>query len=79
VVAGVAQEGDSPAEGARKFIAAISAMNAAMQIPTALPELRGEDIPALAARAEREANPLYPVPRLMSTRELERIYRRVAE
>ena len=42
-----------------------------------IPELRPEDIPALARRAAREANPLYPVPVLMDAGELEHIYRRL--
>lgn len=38
-----------------------------------------EDIPPLARHAEKEANPLYPVPRLMSQRELEEIYYDIAD
>ena len=38
---------------------------------------REEDIPALAAHAAREAHPLYPVPKLMTARELEDVYREV--
>ena len=36
--------------------------------------VREEDIPAMAAHADREGNPLYPVPVLMDRRELEQIY-----
>ena len=36
--------------------------------------IRREDIPHLARTAEREANPLYPVPKLMDERELAAIY-----
>ena len=45
-----------------------------MGIPEKLPGIRREDIPALAAHAEKEANPLYPVPRLMETAELAALY-----
>lgn len=38
-----------------------------------------EDIPLLARHAEKEANPLYPVPRLMTQRELEEIYYDIAD
>lgn len=48
-----------------------------MGIPRCLPEIRTEDIPKLAKHADQEANPLYPVPKLMNRRELERIYYRV--
>ena len=46
-----------------------------------LPPLRErkEDIPALARHAEKEANPLYPVPRLMDREELAEIYLDIAD
>ena len=34
-----------------------------------------KDIPRLAYFASKEANPLYPVPKLMSRKELEQFYR----
>ena len=37
-------------------------------------EIREEDIPKLAHYADKEANPLYPVPVLMDAKELERFY-----
>lgn len=78
VAAGVATEADSHAEGAEKFIAAIRAMNADMGIPETIPEVLGEDIPALAAHAAKEGNPLYPVPKLLNATELMPIYRAIA-
>ncbi|MGN0673790.1 MAG: hypothetical protein ACI4KJ_05120 [Anaerovoracaceae bacterium] len=39
-----------------------------------IPELEVRDIRKLASRADNEANPLYPVPRLMSAAGLEDIY-----
>ena len=44
------------------------------ELPEALPEIKVNDIEALAKHAEKEANPLYPVPVLMDARELERFY-----
>ena len=38
------------------------------------PEIREEDIPEMAAYADKEANPLYPVPVLMDAKSLSRIY-----
>ena len=79
VVAGVASEADSDQTAAGKFIAAIRTLNRNMGIPEKLSGIREEDIPEMAKHADREANPLYPVPVLMNARELERYYRRVAE
>lgn len=79
VVAGVATEEDSPETGAGKLIAAIKRKNARLGIPETLAGIREEDIPALALHAAREANPLYPVPRLMDARELESIFESVLE
>lgn len=77
--AGVVEETDTREEGARAFIAAVRELNHRLNIPEKLPEIRREDIPAMAAHAAREANPLYPVPRLMDRRELEVFYERAAD
>lgn len=74
VAAGVAREDESHGSGAGKFIAAIRALNERMNIPDKLTGICEEDIPELARHAEKEANPLYPVPRLMTARELEKYY-----
>ena len=79
VAAGVCSAGESHAAGAEKFIEAIEGLNAHMQLPSMLRGIRREDVPALARHAEREANPLYPVPRLMTAAELEEIYAQVAD
>ena len=46
-----------------------------MQIPTYIEGIQKSDIPVMAAHAEKEANPLYPVPKLMTEKELENFYR----
>ena len=79
IAAGVADEKDTDAEGARKFIAAVRELNRRMNIPEKLRGIREEDIPTMAHHADREANPLYPVPVAMSARQLEKYYRMVAE
>lgn len=61
-------------EAALAFIGGIESLNARCGIGKFIPELRREDIPALARRAAREANPLYPVPVLMNAKELEPVY-----
>lgn len=74
VVAGLSKESDNVAESAKRFIQAIREMNARMGIPTGFTEIQKEDIPALAKYADAEGNPLYPVPKLMDAKELEKIY-----
>ena len=78
VAAGVADAQESDAGAAAKFIRAIRQLNARMGIPETLEGIRPEDIPVMAAHAEKEANPLYPVPRLMTREELTFFYEQVA-
>ena len=52
-------------------------MNNAMKISTSIPEIQTQDIKELAKTAEHEANPLYPVPVLWTTKELTEIYQEV--
>lgn len=56
------------------FIQKIETMNKNMQIGTKIDEIKEEDISSLAQTAEREANPLYPVPVLWTAKQLEDIY-----
>ena len=79
MAARVAHLRDSHRVGAEKMIRAIRAMNRSMGIPEKLPGIRREDIPVMAGYAAREANPLYPVPRLMDKRDLERFYYKAAD
>lgn len=67
----------SDREAAEQFISWIQEMNDSMGIPRTLPEIRTKDISRLAKHADQEANPLYPVPKLMNREELEQIYVRV--
>lgn len=78
VAAGVASPQEEDAIAAAKFIRAIRQLNARMGIPETLEGIRPEDIPVMAAHAEKEANPLYPVPRLMTREELTFFYEQVA-
>ena len=66
---------DTHEEGAKKFIEAIKELNAKMNIPSKLSGLCEQDITLMAKHAEKEANPLYPVPKLMTRKQLEDIYR----
>lgn len=73
----VADAGMDDAAAAERFIDWIQEMNDYMQIPRTFPDIRDEDIPEMARHADKEGNPLYPVPKLMNRRELEQIYRNV--
>ena len=44
-----------------------------------IPQIRETDIPKLAHYADKEANPLYPVPVLMNAAELEPFYYRLMD
>ncbi|MBR5520735.1 MAG: iron-containing alcohol dehydrogenase [Oscillospiraceae bacterium] len=79
VVAGVCGENDSIKDGAEKFIAAIRQLNRNMSIPEKLQGIIKEDISEMAAHAEKESNPLYPVPVLMTAEELEQFYYKIAD
>lgn len=79
VAAGVCTAEESHQAGAEKFIRAIRKLNAQLGIPEKLTGIRREDVAALALHAEKEANPLYPVPKLMTADELEVIYHQVAD
>ncbi len=78
VAAGVSAATDSDQAGAEKFIQAIRDLNRTMNIPAGLSGIQADDIPLLAKHAEKEANPLYPVPKLMTAKELESIYQKIA-
>lgn len=72
--AGVATEDTPSEEAAKAFIQAIKDMKKRFGIGDTVPEIREEDIPKLAHYADKEANPLYPVPVLMDAKELEKFY-----
>lgn len=79
IAAGVCTESDSHEIGAKKFIEAIQALNKRMNIPDTLSGIKEEDIRELARHAQKEANPLYPVPKLMTRKELEDFYYKVGK
>ena len=73
--AGVCTEQDSIKAGAGKFIASIRTLNKNMGIPDFLSGIQERDIETMSVHAAKEANLLYPVPKLMTRRELEAFYR----
>lgn len=79
IAAGLSDRSEEPRVASERFISAIKELNRRLNIPEKLIDIKTKDIPDLAKLAEKEANPLYPVPRLMTERELREIYLRVAE
>lgn len=73
--AGVCTEQDSIKAGAGKFIASIRTLNKNMGIPDFLSGIQERDIETMSVHAAKEANPLYPVPKLMTRKEMEAFYR----
>lgn len=74
IAANVAKETDTPEAAAKTFIHAIRELNARLGIAATLDGIQTRDIPTMAKYAAAEANPLYPVPRLMDAQELKGLY-----
>ena len=79
VAAGLSDGNTPKEESAKRFIDAIKAMKKRFKIDDTISDIREEDIPKLAHYADKEANPLYPVPVLMNAKELESFYRLLME
>ena len=77
--AGIVNKEDNIQVKAEKFIAAIEQMNARMNIPTKICEIQEKDIPTMVKRALSEANPLYPVPKIMNAEDMTSIYKQLIE
>ncbi len=77
IAAGVCTGKETHEVGAKLFIEAIKRLNARMKIPDEITGILKADIPEMAKHAAHEANPLYPVPRLMTGKELEIFYYQV--
>ncbi len=69
--------GQSDHELATGFIARIRELSASIGIPTVIPEIQEDDVAALAAGAEEEGNPAYPVPEVWHYSRFQKVLRRV--
>ena len=74
IAAGLADKNTPDHEAAELFIRAIEEMKERFGIVNIVKEIQKTDIPKLAHYADKEANPLYPVPKLMDASELEKFY-----
>lgn len=77
-MAGIAPATAQDSLAVEAFIDWVDRMNEALGIPKYVSGIRRSDIPQMAAHADAEANPLYPVPLLMDRSELEHMYEVVA-
>lgn len=74
IAAKVADSDMTDEEAAKAFIQAVKDMKMRFNIGDTIPQIKEEDIPKMASYADKEANPLYPVPVLMDKKELEKFY-----
>ena len=79
VYAHICDESDSYETGAKKMIQKIEQLNHDMNIPSHFDFIKKEDISELAKHAASEANPLYPVPKLMNAKQLETFYYKISQ
>lgn len=78
VAVGLGRPQESDKILAEKFINAIYALNKNLGIPAHIEGIMEDDIDMLSKYADKEANPLYPVPVLWDAQELKKIYRKAA-
>jgi len=76
---GISELSDSEEKKAKKFIDAIKKLSNDMKIPKKVSRIVEGDIPLMVDRALKEANPLYPVPMILSEKEMTELYQLIKE
>ncbi len=71
---GIGSEGDTIEQKANQFIEEIKRLNRKMDIPNTVEGIVEKDIPLMVERALKEANPLYPVPKIFSKADMLHLY-----
>ena len=74
---GLADENTAYEQGAEAVIQRIEALNRAFGIGNTFSQIQREDIDELASYAEKEANPLYPVPVIWDREKLKEMYEKL--
>ena len=73
----LSNKNDSEEKAFNDFLSWIYSINERMSIPRNIPDIKDEDISLIAKLASKEANPLYPVPKLYGVKELEKIIKKI--
>ncbi len=76
---GLATENTSSKQAADCFRNWVWDMNEKLGIPKKLSEIKSEHVSSIVSFADKEANPLYPVPKLMGKQELETMLKKIME
>ncbi|SOC44658.1 iron-containing alcohol dehydrogenase [Ureibacillus acetophenoni] len=76
---GITEESDSMETKAKKFISEVKKLNGSMNIPDKVKGINEKDIPIMVERAIKEANPLYPVPKILNKNDLFNLYQLIRE
>ena len=71
---GIGSISDNDERKAQLFIEAIEQLNEKMAIPSTIKGIVNRDVPLMVERALQEANPLYPVPRIINKDEMFYLY-----
>lgn len=74
---GISREGQSPSQKAATFIEYLKGLNKEMNMQSHIAEIKASDMPEMISRALAEANPLYPVPRILFREDLEKLYAKI--
>lgn len=78
-IVGIGKITDSDEKKAELFIEAIEVLNEKMNIPRKITGIINRDVPLMVERAIQEANPLYPVPRIVNKNEMFYLYQVIQE
>jgi len=78
-IVGIGKITDSDEKKAELFIEAIEELNKKMEIPRKITGIVNRDVPLMVERALQEANPLYPVPRIVNKDEMFYLYQIIQE
>ncbi len=62
---------------AKRFIKEIQSLNERMSIPTKIEGIQDQDLPTMVDRAYKEANPLYPVPKIFSKKDFKHLFQMI--
>ncbi len=77
VAAGIGRKNESAETLSRRFVDQVKELSRRIGIPTKIKELQEKDIPLIAKRALKEANPFYPVPAILNRKECESLIGRL--